>query len=156
MGSAVGLGLTLPVLSTIFAGCEKDEGPIITGPAMTGDNVVDINNTPELQSIGGSAKIFFQGYNNGYALLIVRNSETEFLVASAECTHQGCSVAKPASPGATMNCPCHGTRYSSVDGTVVRQPSFGSATTLKKFLYKFDSAENILTIDFNSVVNPIT
>jgi Rieske Fe-S protein len=40
---------------------------------------------------------------------------------SAICTHMGCTVAS-VSHG-TINCPCHGSKYSIVDGHVVHGPA---------------------------------
>jgi len=40
---------------------------------------------------------------------------------SAICTHQGCTVASVS--GGTINCPCHGSRYSITDGSVTVGPA---------------------------------
>jgi Rieske Fe-S protein len=40
---------------------------------------------------------------------------------TAICTHQGCIVN--AVSGGTINCPCHGSEYSIVNGSVVRGPA---------------------------------
>jgi Rieske Fe-S protein len=37
------------------------------------------------------------------------------------CTHDGCELNRVA--GGTINCPCHGSRYSIVDGSVVQGPA---------------------------------
>jgi Rieske Fe-S protein len=37
------------------------------------------------------------------------------------CTHDGCELNQVA--GGTINCPCHGSRYSIVDGSVVQGPA---------------------------------
>jgi Rieske Fe-S protein len=37
------------------------------------------------------------------------------------CTHTGCTVS--AVGGGTINCPCHGSRYSITDGSVVAPPA---------------------------------
>lgn len=40
---------------------------------------------------------------------------------SATCTHQGCRVSSVS--GGTINCPCHGSRFSVTDGSVVQGPA---------------------------------
>jgi Rieske Fe-S protein len=40
---------------------------------------------------------------------------------SAKCTHQGCTVAS-VSQG-TINCPCHGSKFSASTGAVVNGPA---------------------------------
>jgi Rieske Fe-S protein len=37
------------------------------------------------------------------------------------CTHEGCKVSQVAN--GTIDCPCHGSRFSIVDGSVVRGPA---------------------------------
>ena len=44
-----------------------------------------------------------------------------FRAFSAICTHQGCTVNKVAA--GTIDCPCHGSKYSITDGSVVRGPA---------------------------------
>ncbi len=50
-----------------------------------------------------------------------------FKAFSATCTHRGCLLAS-VSDG-TINCPCHGARYSISDGSVVRPGDGVGATT---------------------------
>jgi Rieske Fe-S protein len=40
---------------------------------------------------------------------------------SATCTHQGCQVSSVAD--GVISCPCHGSRFSAVDGSVVSGPA---------------------------------
>lgn len=44
-----------------------------------------------------------------------------FKAFSAICTHQGCTVNKVAA--GTIDCPCHGSKYSITDGSVVHGPA---------------------------------
>jgi Rieske Fe-S protein len=45
----------------------------------------------------------------------------QFKAFDATCTHQGCTVGS-VSDG-TINCPCHGSKYSITDGSVVNGPA---------------------------------
>ena len=45
----------------------------------------------------------------------------EFKAFSAICTHQGCPVSKVE--GGTIDCPCHFSRFSIVDGSVKDGPA---------------------------------
>lgn len=51
-------------------------------------------------------------------VVITQPSDGEFRGFSAICTHQACTVTT-VSDG-TINCPCHGSRYSIEDGSVVQ------------------------------------
>ncbi len=54
-------------------------------------------------------------------VVVTQPSEGEFLGFSAICTHQGCTVASV--DDGEIRCPCHGSRYSIEDGTVVNGPA---------------------------------
>jgi Rieske Fe-S protein len=58
------------------------------------------------------------------SLVITQPEEGTFKGFSAICTHQGCVVSS-VSDG-TINCNCHGSRFSIVDGSIV-QPASGVA-----------------------------
>ena len=44
-----------------------------------------------------------------------------FKAFSATCTHQGCAVSEVAN--GTINCPCHGSRFTVADGSVAAGPA---------------------------------
>ncbi|MEU2004629.1 Rieske 2Fe-2S domain-containing protein [Rhodococcus sp. NPDC019627] len=54
-------------------------------------------------------------------LVLTQPEPGMFRAFSAVCTHQGCTVSEVRD--GTINCPCHGSRYSSTDGSVVRRPA---------------------------------
>ena len=39
------------------------------------------------------------------------------------CTHRGCSLAKGQLRGTTVECPCHGSQFHVVTGSVLRGPA---------------------------------
>jgi Rieske Fe-S protein len=51
-------------------------------------------------------------------VVLTQPAAGQFRCFSAVCTHQGCTVAS-VSDG-TINCPCHGSRFSIEDGSVVQ------------------------------------
>jgi len=55
-------------------------------------------------------------------LAVTRLSEAEAVTVSRVCTHQGCTVALPGASGATLDCPCHGSRFRT-NGQVVNGPA---------------------------------
>lgn len=71
--------------------------------------------------VGGGIILADQG------VVVTQPSTGEFKGFSATCTHQGCTVSS-ISDG-TINCPCHGSRFSIEDGSVVQAASGLTADT---------------------------
>ncbi|WP_221176964.1 Rieske (2Fe-2S) protein [Nocardioides pocheonensis] len=49
-------------------------------------------------------------------IVVTQPTAGQFKAFSAICTHQGCPVNRVA--GGTIDCPCHGSQFSIVDGSV--------------------------------------
>ncbi len=64
----------------------------------------------------GGGKIFAQ-----QELVVTQPTQGQFKAFSAVCTHQGCLVNKVA--GEEIDCPCHGSRFSIKDGSVLGGPA---------------------------------
>ena len=62
-------------------------------------------------------------------VVITQPSEGEFKAFSAVCTHQGCTVNSVK--GDTIQCNCHGSQFSTVDGSVKRGPATKGLATKK-------------------------
>ena len=54
-------------------------------------------------------------------IVITQPKAGTFDAFTAVCTHQGCIVGSVA--GGTINCPCHGSKFSIADGSVVNGPA---------------------------------
>jgi Rieske Fe-S protein len=63
----------------------------------------------------GGGKIF-----DAQKVVVTQPSAGQFKAFSAICTHQGCTVG---AVGTTIDCPCHGSKYSITDGSVVHGPA---------------------------------
>ncbi|MGN9909564.1 Rieske (2Fe-2S) protein [Phytohabitans sp. LJ34] len=55
------------------------------------------------------------------SVVVTQPTEGEFKCFSSTCTHQGCPVT--AVEGGTINCNCHGSKFSITDGSVKGGPA---------------------------------
>ena len=58
---------------------------------------------------------------DGVNIVITQPQSGSFRAFTAICTHQGCIVSSVSN--GTINCPCHGSKYSIKDGSVVHGPA---------------------------------
>lgn len=112
-------------------------GTTTGGTGNTSSNVINIAQEPSLQRVGG---VVLKSIG-ATQILITRTSMTEFLVLSAVCTHAACTVDLPID--GVINCQCHGSRFSAVDGRVLNGPA-GQA--LQRYNAIFDAMQNTLTV----------
>jgi Rieske Fe-S protein len=96
-----------------LSGCQvyggEDDQPAPQPPAASGGTVVA---TTDQVEVGG-------GFISGeHQVVITQPTEGDFRAFSAVCTHQGC-VVSTVSEG-TINCDCHGSKFSIEDGSVVQ------------------------------------
>jgi Rieske Fe-S protein len=54
-------------------------------------------------------------------IVITQPQAGSFKAFTAVCTHQGCTVSTVS--GGTINCPCHGSKFSVANGSVVGGPA---------------------------------
>ncbi|WP_246263014.1 QcrA and Rieske domain-containing protein [Arthrobacter mobilis] len=84
-------------------------------PVPSGGTPVRVGRVSDVP-VGGSAS----GEASGQKVLIHRPDEETVLAYSAICTHKGCTVAPVQ---AEFACPCHGSRFSVANGTVLDGPA---------------------------------
>jgi Rieske Fe-S protein len=75
-------------------------------------------------------------------IAVTRLSETVVVAVSRVCTHEGCTVNLPSSPGATLDCPCHGSRFQT-SGQVVNGPA---ARALASFPTRIEGSQVVITL----------
>ncbi|AYY13924.1 Rieske (2Fe-2S) protein [Actinobacteria bacterium YIM 96077] len=57
----------------------------------------------------------------GPEIVVTQPEEGEFVAFSNVCTHRGCAVDEAAD--GLITCPCHGSQFSAVDGSVEQGPA---------------------------------
>jgi Rieske Fe-S protein len=85
-----------------------------TAPAGGGGAGAGLAKTSEIPVGGG--KIF-----QTEKVVVTQPAAGEFKAFSAVCTHQACTVASVS--GGTINCACHGSKFSIADGSVKNGPA---------------------------------
>jgi len=121
-------GLSLPLL----AACGDDSDTASDPGSGTSSSSGGTTPSPAESSGGGSAggdalastSDIEVGGGSIFAdeqVVVTQPSEGEFKAFSSTCTHQGCQV-ESVSDG-TINCPCHGSKYSVEDGSVQAGPA---------------------------------
>ena len=87
---------------------------VLAGAALVDGAPTVLATTAEIP-VGGGKVLTAQ------KIVITQPQAGTFHAFTAICTHQGCIVN--AVSGGTINCPCHGSEYSIVNGSVVRGPA---------------------------------
>jgi Rieske Fe-S protein len=96
-------------LVSALAGCGSGDDDGDGG--ASGEVLGNVSEIPE-----GGGQVFADA-----EVVVVQPRAGEFLGFSAICTHRGCTVADVS--GGTINCTCHGSRFSITDGSVARGPA---------------------------------
>ncbi|HYF02234.1 MAG TPA: Rieske (2Fe-2S) protein, partial [Patescibacteria group bacterium] len=110
----------------------------------------NIANETDLAEVGGAVRKEFPEINAGRGLNIVRISQTQFLIVSAVCTHEGCTVDLPgdnAENSPDMVCPCHLAKFSKTTGKVLRTPGV-PINDLTVFENTYDASTTTITIKY--------
>jgi Rieske Fe-S protein len=81
-------------------------------------------------------------FDGDLALAVTRLSPTSVVAVSRTCTHEGCTVLVPGAPGLTLDCPCHGSRFTT-SGSVVNGPAVRS---LPSFPARIEGQQVVITV----------
>ena len=90
--------------------------PSISATVTNGAATLSVDGTA-LSSSGGAA-IVTSGLGT---MLVVRNDATSVSAYTATCTHQQCTIN--GFTESVFQCPCHGSRFSPANGSVLRGPA---------------------------------
>lgn len=109
MGASLAAGVGAALVSC-GSGDKTEEIPEATG---TSYDAIALAKLP----VKGTASVTVEGHN----YLLYRPEEATVLAYTSVCTHQGCKVGTGS--GETFKCPCHGSEYSKLDGSVTQGPA---------------------------------
>jgi len=144
MGGFLGLGVAAPLL----AACGSDDDPATDSAGTDGSDTGDTGDTGGTDGGGttssggigttsevpvGSGKIF-----KAEKVVVTQPTEGQFKAFSAVCTHEGCVVNNIK--GEDINCICHNSVFSTVDGSAVS----GKATRALEELKVTVEGENLI------------
>ena len=114
IGAAAIVGVGVPVLAA--CGSEGSPGSAIdTETPTTGASTPAGPLTSKADIPVGGGVIFADD-----GVVVTQPEAGTFHGFTIVCTHQGCTVTSVSS---TINCPCHGSKYSLEDGSVVSGPA---------------------------------
>jgi Rieske Fe-S protein len=115
-GALAGIGVV--GVAAAVAACGGGSGGTSSGSSgsggSSGGSSSALGTTSEIPVGGG--KIF-----TAEKVVVTQPTKGEFKGFSAICTHMGCTVDKVAD--GTIDCPCHGSKYSVTDAHVVHGPA---------------------------------
>ena len=97
------------------AGAPAYGGPSSAGAGSAGGSASTVLATTAEIPVGGGKVLTAQ------KIVITQPQAGTFHAFTAICTHLGCIVNTVS--GGTINCPCHGSKYSIVNGSVVNGPA---------------------------------
>lgn len=124
IAGAATIGIGIPLLAS--CGSDSDESatddPTTEPSDSTPTTSEPLAATSEIPVGGGT--VFEE-----QKVVVTQPTEGDFKAYSATCTHQGCLVATVED--GTINCPCHGSKFSIEDGSVTDGPASDSLSSVE-------------------------
>lgn len=108
IGGTAALGVGVPLLAA--CGSEDSAGNDTAAP-KAGTVLTTTSEVP----VGGGVILAKEG------LVVTQPEQGTFKAFSSKCTHQGCEVTKVTE--GSIDCPCHGSKFSISDGSVQAGPA---------------------------------
>lgn len=108
---ATGIAAALTACGTEKSGSSQPAGNASSAGGGGGEELAKTSDIPE-----GGGKIFADA-----GVVVTQPKKGEFKAFTSTCTHQGCKVTKVAA--GTIDCPCHGSKFSIEDGSVAHPPA---------------------------------
>jgi len=122
IGAAAMVGVALPALAACGSGDNTGTDPSATNSSTTPTSPTTSASSPAGGGLTTKADIPVGGgvifADDG--VVITQPEAGTFHGFTIVCTHQGCTVNSVTD---TINCPCHGSKYSLEDGSVVAGPA---------------------------------
>lgn len=94
-------------------------------------NAIPLDKSEFAELAGSRNAIFVEVFDLDAPIILMKNSESEFVALSAKCTHQACIVRPEKTQ---IACSCHGSRYSRT-GKVTNGPA---TRELAQYVVKVD------------------
>jgi Rieske Fe-S protein len=116
IGGAAVLGAGA-VLSACAGSDDTSDGATEPAPVTTSDSTASAAAVAKTSDIPVGSGLIVASVK----AVISQPKEGEFRAFSALCTHKGCPVSKIS--GDTISCTCHGSQFSTEDGSVKKGPA---------------------------------
>jgi Rieske Fe-S protein len=123
-------GVGAAAAAVILGGCGDDSSPPSTAAEQETEPESEEETDGETEPGGGSgtelgpaADVAVGGgviFKTDDPVVVTQPTQGEFRAFDAKCTHQGCVLATVTD---TINCDCHGSKFSLEDGSVVSGPA---------------------------------
>jgi nitrite reductase/ring-hydroxylating ferredoxin subunit len=120
---AAGVGIALPVLAACAG--DDDGGSVAQDPDPSPSGSSTPSGSASAPAAAGFAAVADIPVGGGAVfpdegVVVTQPTAGDFKGFDIQCTHAGCPVSEVTS---TINCPCHGSRFSLTDGAPERGPA---------------------------------